>query len=75
MRFLHQVLLVALLAPEPGGFLAWSTFPAFNRLQGDRLRIPLVSVRDSPWGWALGWGGGKASPAHPREPCVGLRWS
>ncbi|XP_013010411.1 transmembrane protein 231 isoform X2 [Cavia porcellus] len=46
VRFLHQVLLVALLQPEQGGFLAWSTFPAFNRLQGDRLRVPLVSTRE-----------------------------
>uniref|UniRef100_A0A8C0I5L5 Transmembrane protein 231 n=1 Tax=Balaenoptera musculus TaxID=9771 RepID=A0A8C0I5L5_BALMU len=40
VRFQHQVLLVALLGPEHGGFLAWSTFPAFNRLQGDHLRVP-----------------------------------
>uniref|UniRef100_A0A8C5VX46 Transmembrane protein 231 n=1 Tax=Microcebus murinus TaxID=30608 RepID=A0A8C5VX46_MICMU len=46
VRFQHQVLLVALLGPEPGGVLAWSTFPAFNRLQGDRLRVPLVSTRE-----------------------------
>uniref|UniRef100_A0A452UG43 Transmembrane protein 231 n=1 Tax=Ursus maritimus TaxID=29073 RepID=A0A452UG43_URSMA len=46
VRFQHQVLLVALLGPEPGGFLAWSTFPAFNRLQGDHLRVPLVSTRE-----------------------------
>ncbi|KAM4833510.1 transmembrane protein 231 [Thomomys bottae] len=46
VRFQHQVLLVALLGPEPGGFLAWSTFPAFNRLQGDHLRLPLVSTRE-----------------------------
>uniref|UniRef100_A0A2K6FNZ5 Transmembrane protein 231 n=1 Tax=Propithecus coquereli TaxID=379532 RepID=A0A2K6FNZ5_PROCO len=45
VRFQHQVLLVALLGPERGGVLAWSTFPAFNRLQGDRLRVPLVWVR------------------------------
>ncbi|XP_037697332.1 transmembrane protein 231-like isoform X2 [Choloepus didactylus] len=44
VRFQHQVLLVALLGPEHGGFLAWSTFPAFNRLQGDHLRVPLVSA-------------------------------
>lgn len=50
VRFQHQVLLVALLGPDPGGFLAWSTFPAFNRLQGDHLRVPLVSVRGSPSG-------------------------
>ncbi|XP_060041143.1 transmembrane protein 231 isoform X2 [Erinaceus europaeus] len=43
VRFQHQVLLVTLLQPEPGGFLAWSTFPAFNRLQGDHLRVPLVT--------------------------------
>uniref|UniRef100_A0A2K5DN36 Transmembrane protein 231 n=1 Tax=Aotus nancymaae TaxID=37293 RepID=A0A2K5DN36_AOTNA len=46
VRFQHQVLLVALLGPESGGFLAWSTFPAFNRLQGDRLRVPFVSTRE-----------------------------
>ena len=50
MRFQHQVLLVALLGPDHGGFLAWSTFPAFNRLQGDHLRVPLVSVSGSPSG-------------------------
>lgn len=59
VRFQHQVLLVALLGPEPGAFLAWSTFPAFNRLQGDHLRVPLVSVRGSHLGPALpqppGW--------------------
>ncbi|KAM9191861.1 LOW QUALITY PROTEIN: transmembrane protein 231 [Dugong dugon] len=46
VRFQHQVLLVALLGTERGGFLAWSTFPAFNRLQGDHLRVPLVSTRE-----------------------------
>ncbi|XP_069312387.1 transmembrane protein 231-like [Eulemur rufifrons] len=46
VRFQHQVLLVALLGPERGGVLAWSTFPAFNRLQRDRLRVPLVSTRE-----------------------------
>ncbi|XP_053522666.1 transmembrane protein 231 isoform X1 [Artibeus jamaicensis] len=46
VRFQHQVLFLALLGPERGGFLAWSTFPAFNRLQGDHLRIPLVSTRE-----------------------------
>lgn len=59
VRFQHQVLLVALLGPESGGFLAWSTFPAFNRLQGDRLRVPLVSVRGSRLGLGQSgrWGG------------------
>ncbi|XP_059523392.1 transmembrane protein 231 isoform X1 [Myotis daubentonii] len=46
VRFQHQVLLLALLGPERGGFLAWSTFPAFNQLQGDHLRVPLVSARE-----------------------------
>uniref|UniRef100_A0A8C0SCP3 Transmembrane protein 231 n=1 Tax=Canis lupus familiaris TaxID=9615 RepID=A0A8C0SCP3_CANLF len=46
VRFQHQVLFVALLGPERGGFLAWSTFPAFNRLQGGHLRVPLVSTRE-----------------------------
>uniref|UniRef100_A0A8C6QEL4 Transmembrane protein 231 n=1 Tax=Nannospalax galili TaxID=1026970 RepID=A0A8C6QEL4_NANGA len=46
VRFQHQVLLVALLGPEPGAFLAWSTFPAFNRLLGHHLRVPLVSTRE-----------------------------
>lgn len=66
MRFQHQVLLVVLLGPERGGFLAWSTFPAFNRLQGDHLRVPLVSVRGScpdlavhlDWGGRVRLGGG-----------------
>ncbi|XP_017501184.3 transmembrane protein 231 [Manis javanica] len=46
VRFQHQVLLVVLLGSERGGFLAWSTFPAFNRLQRDHLRVPLVSTRE-----------------------------
>ncbi|XP_070119222.1 transmembrane protein 231 isoform X2 [Equus przewalskii] len=46
VHFQHQVLLVALLGSERDGFLAWSTFPAFNRLQGDHLRVPLVSTRE-----------------------------
>ncbi|XP_007670419.2 transmembrane protein 231 [Ornithorhynchus anatinus] len=46
VRFQHQVLFVALLGPAPGGFLAWSTFPTFNRLQGASLRVPLVSTRE-----------------------------
>ncbi len=28
-----------------GTYIAWSTFPNFNRLMGDHLRIPSVSVR------------------------------
>lgn len=48
VRFQHQVLLVALLGPEPGAFLAWSTYPTFNRLQGVHLRVPLVSFQSWP---------------------------
>lgn len=44
MRFRYEVLFVATTGPGPGGFLAWSTFPAFNRLQEERLRVPLLSV-------------------------------
>lgn len=63
VRFQHQVLLVALLGPEPGAFLAWSTFPTFNRLQGVHLRVPLVSVR----GFRRGSGGqGGTSSRNPR---------
>lgn len=83
MRFQHQVLLVALLGPEHGGFLAWSTFPAFNRLQGDHLRVPLVSVRGSRLGpaarryWAaVGMGegvGGRAAAGAPAPVSGGAR--
>lgn len=81
MRFQHQVLLVALLGPEPGGFLAWSTFPAFNRLQGDHLRVPLVSVRGSPpgfeahrdWAGVAGGGGESASGPGRGKPRLGLK--
>lgn len=72
MRFQHQVLLLALLGPERGGFLAWSTFPAFNRLQGDHLRVPLVSVRGSCRGLSrppgLGRGGGGSAGVRGRAP-------
>lgn len=44
MRFRYEVLFVATLGPGPGSLLAWSTFPAFNRLQEERLRVPLLSV-------------------------------
>ncbi|KAM9288795.1 transmembrane protein 231 [Morus bassanus] len=46
VRFRYEVLFVATVGPGPGSFLAWSTFPAFNRLQGERLRVPLVSTRE-----------------------------
>uniref|UniRef100_A0A672V3A3 Transmembrane protein 231 n=1 Tax=Strigops habroptila TaxID=2489341 RepID=A0A672V3A3_STRHB len=46
VRFRYELLLVATTGPSPGSFLAWSTFPAFNRLQGERLRVPLLSTRE-----------------------------
>ncbi|NWJ01526.1 TM231 protein, partial [Crypturellus undulatus] len=46
VRFRYEVLFVATTGPSPGSFLAWSTFPAFNRLQEERLRVPLVSTRE-----------------------------
>ncbi|XP_019360859.1 PREDICTED: transmembrane protein 231 [Gavialis gangeticus] len=45
VRFRYEALLLATTA-APGGGLAWSTFPAFNRLQGERLRVPLVATRE-----------------------------
>lgn len=62
MRFRYEVLFVATLGPGPGSVLAWSTFPAFNRLQEDRLRVPLLSVglpRGGGWDGA-GDGAGRA---------------
>lgn len=46
VRFRHEVLLLLALAEGGGGggLVGWSTFPACNRLLGDRLRLPLVSV-------------------------------
>ncbi|NXU48145.1 TM231 protein, partial [Turnix velox] len=46
VRFRYEVLFVATTGPGPGSFLAWSTFPAFNRLQEERLRVPLVWARE-----------------------------
>nr|XP_006121390.1 transmembrane protein 231 isoform X1 [Pelodiscus sinensis] len=43
IQFRYEVLLVAMTGAEPGSFLAWSTFPTFNRLQQDQLRVPLIS--------------------------------
>ncbi|XP_068006748.1 transmembrane protein 231 isoform X1 [Melanerpes formicivorus] len=44
--FRYELLFVATTGPGPGNFLAWSTFPAFNRLQEDRLRVPFLSARE-----------------------------
>lgn len=46
VQFQYEVLLVAMTGADPGSFLAWSTFPAFNRLQEDQLRVPLISTRE-----------------------------
>lgn len=46
VRFRHEVLLVALLRDEGGASLAWSSFPACNRLLGARLRLPLLSAQE-----------------------------
>lgn len=45
VRFQYEVLLVASTSPQ-GDYVAWSTFPHFNHMQGERLRIPTVSVRE-----------------------------
>uniref|UniRef100_A0A672THV7 Transmembrane protein 231 n=1 Tax=Strigops habroptila TaxID=2489341 RepID=A0A672THV7_STRHB len=46
VRFQYELLLMATTDPSPGSFLAWNTFSAFNRLQGERLRV-LVPLRSS----------------------------
>ncbi|XP_043843388.1 transmembrane protein 231 [Dromiciops gliroides] len=46
VQYLHEVLLVALLSSPSGEYLAWSTFPTFNQLQGDNLRVPVISARE-----------------------------
>ncbi|XP_062317213.1 transmembrane protein 231 [Osmerus eperlanus] len=45
VRFQYQTLLVAATSTS-GDYVAWSTFPNFNNLQGANLRIPSVSVRE-----------------------------
>uniref|UniRef100_A0A672TKJ6 Transmembrane protein 231 n=1 Tax=Strigops habroptila TaxID=2489341 RepID=A0A672TKJ6_STRHB len=45
VRFQYELLLMATTDPSPGSFLAWNTFSAFNRLQGERLRV-LVLLRE-----------------------------
>ncbi|XP_074865185.1 transmembrane protein 231 [Carettochelys insculpta] len=46
IQFQYEMLLVAMTGVDPGNFLAWSTYPAFNRLQEDNLRVPLISSRE-----------------------------
>ncbi|XP_069491559.1 transmembrane protein 231 [Ambystoma mexicanum] len=43
VNFNYELLLMAVTSTS-GSYIAWSTFPAFNSLQGDNLRIPLVSA-------------------------------
>ncbi|XP_069757375.1 transmembrane protein 231 [Narcine bancroftii] len=43
VRFQYQVLMIAGTSTN-GDFVAWSTFENFNNLQGDHLRIPLVTA-------------------------------
>nr|XP_033797369.1 transmembrane protein 231 isoform X2 [Geotrypetes seraphini] len=45
IRFQYEVLLIVLTGSS-GSYAAWSTFPNFNILQGDNLRIPLVLARE-----------------------------
>lgn len=45
VRFQYQTLLVAATSTS-GDYVAWSTFPNFNILQGANLRVPSVSVRE-----------------------------
>ncbi|XP_076878716.1 transmembrane protein 231 [Brachyhypopomus gauderio] len=45
VRFQYQMLLVGSTGVM-GEYVAWSTFPNFNRLLGNNLRIPAVSVRE-----------------------------
>ncbi|XP_072135903.1 transmembrane protein 231 isoform X1 [Mobula birostris] len=43
VRFQYQVLMIAATSTS-GDFVAWSTFDNFNNLQGDHLRVPLVTA-------------------------------
>ncbi|CAH2324035.1 transmembrane 231 [Pelobates cultripes] len=45
VRFRYEILLIASSSTN-GDFVAWSTFPQFNSLVGDRLRMPQVSARE-----------------------------
>uniref|UniRef100_A0AAY5KWL7 Transmembrane protein 231 n=1 Tax=Esox lucius TaxID=8010 RepID=A0AAY5KWL7_ESOLU len=45
VRFQYQTLIIAVTSTS-GDYVAWSTFPNFNNMQGAHLRIPSVSVRE-----------------------------
>lgn len=48
VRFQYQVLMITATSTS-GDFVAWSTYENFNNLQGDHLRVPLVTVSNSTW--------------------------
>lgn len=45
VQFQYQMLMIGATGTA-GEFVAWSTFPNFNRLLGNNLRIPAVSVKE-----------------------------
>lgn len=45
VQFQYQMLMIGATGTA-GEFVAWSTFPDFNRLLGSNLRIPAVSVKE-----------------------------
>uniref|UniRef100_A0A7N4V746 Transmembrane protein 231 n=1 Tax=Sarcophilus harrisii TaxID=9305 RepID=A0A7N4V746_SARHA len=46
VRFQHEVLLVAFLSSLSGEYLTWSTFPTFNQLHGDNVRVSMMMARE-----------------------------
>lgn len=45
VQFQYDMILIG-ATNTAGNYVAWSTFPNFNRLVGDNLRIPFVSVQE-----------------------------
>uniref|UniRef100_A0A4W3J8U2 Transmembrane protein 231 n=1 Tax=Callorhinchus milii TaxID=7868 RepID=A0A4W3J8U2_CALMI len=45
VRFQYEVLMIAGTSTD-GDFVAWSTFKKFNDLQGDNLRVPVITVME-----------------------------
>ncbi|XP_076470433.1 transmembrane protein 231-like [Babylonia areolata] len=46
VAFKHELMLVLDLQGNPGDFVTYSTFQAYNQLQENRLRIPLITSRE-----------------------------
>ncbi|XP_051830632.1 transmembrane protein 231 [Antechinus flavipes] len=46
VHFQHEVLLVAFLRSLSGEYLTWSTFPTFNHLHGDNVRVSMMMARE-----------------------------